>query len=169
MLSLEDPKWRSLRTAYGTGETIPPLIRALTGSERSSQDAEPWSSIWSSLAHQGDVYSASFAAAPHIIEILVRLPNPVPVDYYHFPAWVEICREKTQTLVDPALQDSYADAIDKLGRLAADATKQPPDEIDLPCILSAIAVAKKQFEMAEIILELSPGIARELITWFHER
>jgi hypothetical protein len=57
-------------------------------------DADPWEAIWSALAHQGDVYSASFAAVPHVVAALEQDPAQAGSSYFQFPAWVEICRVK---------------------------------------------------------------------------
>jgi hypothetical protein len=59
--------------------------------------AEPWFSLWSSLAHQGDVYSASFAAVPHVVHALSTAPERADASFFQFPTWVEIYRQKTRT------------------------------------------------------------------------
>jgi hypothetical protein len=70
MLSLDSPHWRELQHAYGSAADIPPLLRALESLPPSAGREEPWFTLWSALAHQGDVYSASFAAVPHVIRAL---------------------------------------------------------------------------------------------------
>src|SRR5271156_1016157 len=55
MLSLESPEWASLYHAYGPASDIPRLLRQLDTLPIADGDAEPWFSIWSALAHQGDV------------------------------------------------------------------------------------------------------------------
>lgn len=69
MLQLDSDQWTRLRHAYGEASNIPALLRALPTAEvKRGADAEPWMSLWSSLCHQCDVYSASYAAVPHIVE-----------------------------------------------------------------------------------------------------
>jgi len=70
MLSLADSRWSELRHAYGSASDIPALLEQLVGLPSSEGNQEPWFSLWSALAHQEDVYSASFAAVPHVIEAL---------------------------------------------------------------------------------------------------
>lgn len=86
MLSLDDPRWRELRHAYGNAADVPDLLRALalsTGPKEGYRD-EPWFSLWSSLCHQGDVYTASYIAVPHIVQIASEATEPV--DFSFFPA-----------------------------------------------------------------------------------
>jgi hypothetical protein len=65
-LSLDDTRgWADLKHAYGSAGDIPHLMQQLLALSASSGRDEPWFSPWSALAHQGDVYSASFAAVPH--------------------------------------------------------------------------------------------------------
>jgi len=45
----------------GSAADVPALLVALLAFPKSEGQREPWFSIWSALAHQGDVYSASFA------------------------------------------------------------------------------------------------------------
>ncbi len=70
MLDLRDSRWKKLSDAYGSAGHIPELLAQLrTARLGLNYSAEPWSSRWSSLCHQGDVYTASYAAMPHIIKI----------------------------------------------------------------------------------------------------
>ncbi len=62
--------WSSLRHAYGAASDVPALLTALeTAPAPSRFDEDPWFSLWSALYHQGDVYSASYAALPELIRI----------------------------------------------------------------------------------------------------
>jgi hypothetical protein len=72
-LPLDSPRWSELDHAYGKAAGIPALLRHLESFPPSSPDDEPWFSLWSALAHQGDVYPASFAAVPHVVRALAAL------------------------------------------------------------------------------------------------
>lgn len=108
MLSLESPRWAALDNAYADREDIPALLRRLTVRSKSEDDEEPWFSIWSALAHQGDVYSASFAAVPHIVHLLSTDPIGADQSFFHFPTWVEICRTKASVPIPEDLQADYS-------------------------------------------------------------
>ena len=56
MLSLDDTQWAELSHAYGRASDIPALLRQLYALPHASGQEEPWFSLWSALAHQGDVY-----------------------------------------------------------------------------------------------------------------
>ena len=57
-LPLDSPRWPELNHAYGKASDIPALLRQLDSFPPSGPDDEPWFSLWSALAHQGDVYPA---------------------------------------------------------------------------------------------------------------
>jgi hypothetical protein len=74
-LSLEDARcWAHLKRAYGSARDIPGLLQQLLTLPASSGGDEPWFSLWSALAHQGNVYSASFAAVSHVTRALSIAP-----------------------------------------------------------------------------------------------
>ena len=71
--------------AYGQASDIPPLLRQLQNLPGSEGQSEPWFTLWSALAHQGDVFSASFAAVPHVIAALSTAPAKADVSFFLFP------------------------------------------------------------------------------------
>ena len=169
MLSLDDPRWSELQHAYGEAGDIPALLRQLAYIPSSQDNNEPWFSIWSALAHQGDVYSASFAAVPHVIEALASAPLRADFTYFQFPAWVEVCRVKKGISVPEDLAPAYFDSLSHLPTLVAAAASRPWDEGFLCCALSALAAAKGQPSVAEAVLELTPDVAGDFMEWFFER
>ena len=169
MLSLDSARWSELQHAYGAASGIPELLRQLTALPAAVGEQEPWFSLWSSLAHQGDVYSASFAAVPHVVKALASAPSSADSTYLQFPAWVEICRTKNNVAVPEDLAPAYFDALSQLPSLVAAAASRPWDEGFLRCALSAIAAAKDQPSVAEAVLELSPDAASEFMQWWFNR
>ena len=163
MLSLDDSRWSELQHAYGGAADIPALLKQLADLPSSENNKEPWFSIWSALAHQGDVYSASFAAVPHVIEALATAPLKADFSYFQFPAWVEVCRAKKSILVPEDIAPAYFESLSRLPALAAVAASRNWDEGFLRCVLSAVAAAKGQPVIAEAILELSPEVAGEFM------
>lgn len=71
MLSLDDARWETLEHAYGPAADTPARLRELAGGAASEELTE---ALWSSLWHQGDVYTASYAAAPHLVAAAADLP-----------------------------------------------------------------------------------------------
>lgn len=169
MLSLDSHRWSELKHAYGAASDIPGLLARLSELPSACGDEEPWFSLWSALAHQGDVYSASFAAVPHVIAALALAPLKADATYFQFPAWVEVCRKKQNIKIPEGLELAYFDALSRLPSLVAIAADREWDADFLQCALAAIAAAKGQPTIAESVLELSPDVAGEFMEWFYER
>ena len=154
MIALDSPQWRELEDAYGKASRIPDLLRSLEYLSSSTGNGEPWFSLWSALAHQGDVYSASFAAVPHIVRILATAPAEASFDYFAFPAWVEICRHRQQFQVPEELADDYFQSIKSLGTLVGAAAIHDWDANFLAAAMSALAVSKGFVQIGEAASEL---------------
>jgi len=61
MLALDNPRWKELRQAHGSAKSTPKLLNELF------EDSSKWDDIWGSLCHQGDIYSGTYAAVPHLV------------------------------------------------------------------------------------------------------
>jgi hypothetical protein len=168
MLSLDSDKWAGLQDAYGSASGIPDLLRQLTDFPVDDGQSEPWSSLWSALAHQGDVYTASFAAVPHVVEALAADPQSATASYFQFPAWVEICRAKKNLAVPDDLSDAYAAALARLPALVGAAARRNWSEGTLQSALAAVAAAQGQCTTAEAILELTPDVAAQFLEWVYQ-
>ncbi len=169
MIPLDSPLWSELRHAYGSASDTPELLRDLASLPASAGNAEPWFSIWSSLAHQGDVYSASFAAVPHVVDALATAPGRADSTYFQFPAWVEVCRRKKGVPVPPDLEAAYLSALARLPKLVAEAAAETWSPDMLACALAAIAATKGYPSVAEAVLELDTEGADEFLKWLHDR
>ncbi|WP_035059802.1 hypothetical protein [Andreprevotia chitinilytica] len=169
MLDLNSPRWSELQHAYGPAGDIPALLRQLTELPSAKDDEEPWFSLWSALAHQGDVFSASFAAVPYVVHALASAPDRADSVYFQFPAWIEVCRQKRDVEVPVDLQAAYFAALQQLPALVAVAASREWDADYMQCALAAIAAAKGQASVAEAVMELTPEIAEEFMAWFYER
>jgi len=166
VLSLQSARWSELQHAYGSAADTPALLERLRELPKSIGEAEPWFTLWSALAHQGDVYSASFAAVPHVVAALAMAPGRADASYFQFPAWVEICRAKNGVEVPEDLRASYFEALARLPGLVAQAGDRPWEPGFAACALSAIAAAKGHHAVAEAVLEMSsPEVAEEFIEW----
>ena len=169
MISLDSPRWSELSHAYGNASDIPNLLRRLENMPSSEGEKEPWFSIWSALAHQGDVYPATFAAVPHVVYILSQDPTKADFSFFHFPAWVEICRQKKAVIIPQDLEVDYFSALKQLPHLVAAASDRAWDESFLVSALSAIAASKGYGSVANAIIELTPDTANEFLEWFYTR
>lgn len=63
VLPLNSRQWELLRHAYGAAATTPGQLARLAAGDESALDE-----LWSSLAHQYSIYTASIAAFPHLVQ-----------------------------------------------------------------------------------------------------
>lgn len=157
MLPINDPRWRELRHAYGNADDILELLRALALSPgpKASFKEEPWFSLWSRLYHQDDVYTASYVAVPHIVQIASEASGPIDPSFFHLPAAVEVARRAGR---GPDIPEIYAeDYRGAIGRLIENVSLHRNEAWDRSMFLSvtaAQAVAKGHIDIAEALLNL---------------
>ncbi|WAS97779.1 HEAT repeat domain-containing protein [Nannocystis punicea] len=69
LANLDAIDWKSLRHAYGEASDVPKLIRALVSDHPGKREGA-LDALFSTIWHQGTVYSASPAAVPFLVELL---------------------------------------------------------------------------------------------------
>jgi hypothetical protein len=67
--ALDQVPWDQLEHAYGAASDVPTHIRALASPD-SNVRYQAYDQLWSSIIHQGTVYSATAYAVPFLIELL---------------------------------------------------------------------------------------------------
>lgn len=121
------------------------------------------------MCHQGDIYSASFAAVPHIVETLSTDPTKGDFDFFLRPAAIEIARAEKHVPMPIPLQRAYFEALSKLPALAS-AVLQPNSDPDLcHSALTASAVAAPQLDLGRLLFELDSRDTGEVIEWYRAR
>lgn len=157
MLSLDDPRWRELRHAYGNAADVPDLLRALARSTEPKEGSRDhlWFSLWSSLCHQGDVYTASYVAVPHIVHLASETKALVDFAFFQLPTAIEVARRSGR---GPDVPEAYADDYhSSIARLVENVSLHRNEAWDQPMLLSAtaaLAVAKGHVKVAEALLNL---------------
>jgi len=170
MLLLSDSRWSKISHAYGFAIDTPDLIRTLTSFPESANfDDEPWYSLWSSLCHQGDIYEASLAALPHIVNILESNPQKAGFDFIALPTSIEICRLKSEMVVPEYLRVAYFEAVQKLASLVPLFLVSSHDYHSVQGATAAIAVSAGKFELAELLLEIEEDVIPEALEWYFSR
>jgi hypothetical protein len=168
-LSLDAEQWTDLRHAYENARDTPHLLRELTSFPPSKPGAEPWHSLWSSLYHQGDIFSASFAAVPHIVNALATAPQRAGFDYFLLPASIEVARVENNVAVPAALRESYFEAVARLPGLAG-AVLRPNCDADLcRSALAACAASAGDLDVARLLIEVDGEDIPEVLKWYEER
>ena len=119
MIPLDDPKWFDFQNAYGSSSQIPELLRQLESHPPDDEpEAEPYFSLWSALCHQGDVYTASYAALPHIVAAIEIAPTKAQWTLFQMIACIEIARCQGRGPDFPVeIKDAYMKAMEKVPRL----------------------------------------------------
>jgi hypothetical protein len=166
MIDLDDPRWQKLSHAYGSAANIPELLRELARatSPTAGYNSEPWFTLWSSLCHQGDVYDASYAAVPYIVEIAVNTNEPVDFSFFQLPAAIEIARGSGKGPPVPVdLAEAYEVALSGLAECVALHRHEDWDQPTLLSAMSALAAAKGHHRVAEAIMNLDDDLISKLI------
>lgn len=132
------------------------MLRALAACAGSRDDAAVWDEICGALCHQGTVYTATYAAVPHIVELANEVPIARQVPYWSFVAAVT-------TSTDAAwLSDDLRAAFDEALERAAAAVDRalqagPATETDALYLLQAAAATRGWTVWARILYGLIDG------------
>ena len=159
MLSLNDRvSWSALSDAYGSATAIPSLLIEAEVLPEDTGGNEPYFSLWSALCHQGDVYTASYAALPHLVRIVDENPNRFRWTLLALVEAIESARLQGRgPAITDHLREAYKTAIKKIHAVAARLMDTiEPTELELRTILSACASAKGFVQLTEAINELTP-------------
>jgi hypothetical protein len=166
VIPLDSEFWNQLKHAYGPASDIPGLLRHLsqnTGPMSGYKD-EPWYSLWSSLCHQGDVYNASYAAVPHIVQIGIKASGALDSGFFLLPACVEIARNsKRGPEVLSELSGAYFNALRGLHECAFRHASDDWNEGMARSVTAALSAAKGQFRLAEALRNLDGDILSKVI------
>jgi hypothetical protein len=120
--------WQLLSHAYGPAGDIPALLdRARTDRRPVHVPGSAWFDLWSALCHQGDAYTASYAAAPALVEIAQsRRHTPEQFDSLHLLGCIELARlEQRGPQVPEGLAAAYHAAMADAPTLVSEALSQP--------------------------------------------
>ena len=100
-----------------------------------SSREEPWFSLWSALCHQSDVYTASYAAVPHIAEIAAEKSERQRLEHLLFIGSVEAYRHRKSAPSIPAdLERDYFASLELSANLVLDCLKMQWDEMEYPML-----------------------------------
>jgi len=74
IIPLDSEQWSRLETAYGSAKDVPGYLSEIyrNPTKVCAWNEDPWYFLWSSLCHQGDIFSASIAAVPHLLSAAQR-------------------------------------------------------------------------------------------------
>lgn len=155
MLSLDSTRWAELTQAYGTAEDVPRLLEALACIGSESAREEVWFALWRTLYRPDAVYTASYAAVPHVLTICARFSLRERANGVHLVTRIEVARRLPDSAAMPEdLVLDYAAAVDALPEyVAAGCGESWPADL-AQIFAAALLVGKRQPELARGLLEL---------------
>jgi len=151
-----EAQWNNLSHAYGSAADIPDLLgQAETDLRQGDKPESAWFALWSALCHQGDIYSASYVALPHLIE-LAQLPT---YQENYEPLWlaahIELARREGRgPPFPPGVKASYQNALHTAFRLSQDSRALPLDKAELWVYEICFAVFSGDIVRARELLDL---------------
>src|SRR5262245_35013447 len=151
MLDLDSPEWKLLHHAYGNAADVPRMIRNLAA----HPDEKTWEPLWSSLCHQGDVYSASYAAVPHVVDLALRLPVDRRLDYWSFVSAVAAHGSLQPGEGDVDVTKAYFDSLKRSEPEIRRALGLRPPRMDTVYLLSALLAVVGARGEAQVVEHLS--------------
>ncbi len=157
MLPLDDARWAELTHAYGQATDIPDLLRQLATSPGPTSDyrVEPWFTLWSSLCHQGDVYTASYAAVPHLVHLALETRGPIAFGFFLLPAAIGVALANgSGPAVPPILEVAYRQGIASLMDCVSAHSRDEWDESMVLSVAAAQAIAKGHVRTAQALMNL---------------
>lgn len=158
-LSLDSPRWGELHQAYGTAEDVPRLLEALACIGREEARTEVWFALWRTLHRDGEVYTGSYAAVPHLLSIGATFGLRERAEAAHLVTRIESSRRAPGSAAMPGeLVAAYAAAVDSLPQFVAAVAGEPwpPDVAQV--FAAALLVGKRQPELARGVLALGRAL-----------
>lgn len=153
-LDLASPRWRELEHAYGSAEDIGLLLSALYENDDDDARTELWYGAWATLCPGGKVYSAAYAAAPHVLRIAAHRDFAERVSALHLVAQVEVSRhEHGAPGIDDDLLLAYAAAIESVPARVGELQGMTWDEPTAQVLAAALLAGKRQHALARLLLQ----------------
>jgi len=170
MIDLDSDRWGKLEHAYGSAADTPELLKqAAKLPVITDWQTDPYFSLWSSLCHQGDSYTASYAAVPHIISICRSNLSQANESLFQLVVCIEISRLTNHGPSIPTdIQEVYFKAIAELPNLIATLHTEKPSEGLTIIGSAALAINSGHGILAQAFLEMSSETAPKFLEWFFE-
>ena len=153
-LDLASPRWRELQQAYGSAEDIGRLLEALYSIDDENERTELWYGAWATLCPDGRVFSAAYAAVPHILRIVEKREFTERVTGMHLVTQVEVSRHAPGAPgIDDDLIVAYATSIESLPHRVAELHRMTWDSSAAQVLTAALLAGKRQHAFARLLLE----------------
>jgi hypothetical protein len=145
-LPLDSPQWAELSHAYGPATETPTYLKALA--KNGSEQRAILDQLWSTLCHQGTVYTASFAAVPHLVEIARNLPKEDGLQLIILVAMIERGRAVHNGATLPkAFETVYFASLELLGEVILDCLRKNWNELDYKWLFISLATIRGEVNL----------------------
>ena len=157
MLPLDSPRWLELDQAYGAAEDVPALIATIAGPTAVEDRAALWFAVWRMLSRPDAVFTATYAAVPHLIALADDLPLGERAEALHLASHAEcVRREPDAPRIPDDLVAAYAEAIERMPAIVAASVGMTWAREIAQVLAAALLVGHRQPGLASLLLDASP-------------
>lgn len=157
MLPLDSPRWLELDQAYGAAEDVPALIGTIAGSSAAEDRAALWFAVWRMLSRPDAVFTATYAAIPHLVALAERLPLSERAEALHLASHAECLRRQPEaSRIPDDLVPAYAEAIERMPTIVAASVGMTWDREIAQVFAAALLVGHRQPGLAAVLLDAQP-------------
>ncbi|MEO0332481.1 MAG: hypothetical protein AAF223_12490 [Bacteroidota bacterium] len=153
MRTLDDVIWKTLTGGYQNPYDASIALKKLEDSTTNENEESIWEELWDELHHQGDIGTASLLTIPQLVRIYKR-KGKVNYHLFAFITTIELARFNDSVQLPDSFQGEYEEALEQIPDLINFVKDQVWDSVLTASVLSATAIWKKQYKMAEVISEL---------------
>lgn len=170
MISLRDAVWAELTHAYGPASDIPDLISKISSHPKGKNFVgDPYCDLWSALCHQGNVYSASYAALPHLVELCRNNPHETNFSVAQLAVSIEMQRLQGRgPKVVQFLQSDYLNAVKILPEVVTQMHVAQPSEDLVRIGAASFALQVGNGVWAAALMEMSSAVAPKFLDKFFD-
>ena len=152
MLPLDDDRWRTLKAYSGLPKDLPVRIERWTAAVGTEREQASFSELSERFRHQFTITDAAYAAVPHVVANLPRVPLAARIDYFDTLSIVEGARASFEAPECPrSLRAAYSSAIRDARTLAIEALSAQWAPRDFRYLLSAVAGLSGHAPLAELL------------------
>jgi hypothetical protein len=146
VVELDSPVWEELH-----GGDLPSLIRLFA--RNPAEDT--WASLSNALIDQGDVFAAAYAAVPHLLAILDRLPHSLQIEMWEVIAYIASRNPNHVSSLPCEVWKDYIDSVTKSKSTLFDAVRTSAlNEHDTICLIQALAAVSGSIGPGRVLGDL---------------
>lgn len=152
MLKLDNPRWNELDNAYDTFYSTQDFLSQLWTDDPGISTRE-WYDFLGSLCGTEQVFPASFAAIPHVIEVAkLRKPQERPM-FMLAVCFVEGNRLRNKTPIPQDLEEAYWQAIEATLPLLLECLTLDWESENLRILMATLATIRGKLKIAAVLLD----------------